>query len=318
MTHAFARLGVAAQHCAELTERGPRPEEREALLDAWRRDAARLLAEDLSGLLAGERLQVRFEPPELLPGSAVLARVGPVAANCLLRCGAAGETALLTCDFGTALALTDRSFGGEGRGEGDPPSQLPRSAALLIDEIAGMVAAATSRAAKGDDPLIRPQADGTGVIARSENAARLRPFAPDAHCAVLALVIADAHGREWRMMLGMERERLDRLLADVRPADPGPEGRSALARGGAARRRADSAAAPFGDIPLPLHAVLAEFDLPLARLQALAPGDRLPLAPARRVPLRIGDEVLAHGSIGTFEDRIALRLSRLSEQGPSA
>jgi len=56
--------------------------------------------------------------------------------------------------------------------------------------------------------------------------------------------------------------------------------------------------------------VLAEFDLSLARLQTLGPGDTIPLAMDRQVPLMVGDTVLAHGAVGTAEDRMAIRLTR--------
>ena len=66
--------------------------------------------------------------------------------------------------------------------------------------------------------------------------------------------------------------------------------------------------------PLPLHVVLAEVDLSLARLQTLAPGDRLPLTMGRQVPLMMGEKLVAHGSIGALEDRMALRLTRFPPQ----
>ena len=68
--------------------------------------------------------------------------------------------------------------------------------------------------------------------------------------------------------------------------------------------------------------MLAEIDLSLARLQTLAPGDMIPLAMGRQVPLMVGETVLAHGSVGTSEDRMAIRLTRFplpaSHQGVAA
>jgi flagellar motor switch/type III secretory pathway protein FliN len=61
--------------------------------------------------------------------------------------------------------------------------------------------------------------------------------------------------------------------------------------------------------------VLAEIDLSLARLQHLAPGDLLPLAMGRQVPLIAGDRLVAHGSIGTLEERMAIRLTRFPAEG---
>jgi flagellar motor switch/type III secretory pathway protein FliN len=77
-------------------------------------------------------------------------------------------------------------------------------------------------------------------------------------------------------------------------------------------------AAPFAAMPLPLHVVLAEFDLSLARLQTLQPGDMIPLAMGRQVPLMVGETTLAHGSVGTSDDRMAIRLTRLPAFTPAS
>jgi len=281
------------------------------LLAAWRRDLALLLADDLSGLLSGDRLDVTIGEPDRISGADVLRRIGQVAANSLLRVGASGETALLSVDFATAIALTDRSFGGDGRTTGSVPDALPRSAALLVEEAATMIAGAVTRASFGDTPPPASTAPRGEVIVRSESAARLKPFALDSEVLVFTLDIANRQGCIWRASLAVAAERMARLL-------PGG-GRTPRAR--TARRTATGLAAPFSAMPLPLHVVLAEFDLSLARLQSLSPGDTIPLAMGRQVPLMVGDTVLAHGSVGTADDRMAIRLTRLpvhiSAQGPA-
>jgi flagellar motor switch/type III secretory pathway protein FliN len=303
MAHAFAAARPAAQHCPELTARGPRPGECATLLAAWRRDLARLLADDLAALLSGDRLSVTVSAPEPLSGEAVLARIGPLAANSLLRCGASAQTVLVSFDFATAAALTDRSFGGEGTIAGPAPEHLPRSAALLIDEAAAMIACAITQASLGDVPPPGTGLPRSEVMVRSDSAARLKPFTPDAPCALFTLAIANPDGCEWRALLAMGEDQLARLLPQ-----PGPAPLAARQRRGA-RTPASGTAAPFAAIPLPLKVVLAEFDLPLARLQTLVPGDEIPLAIARQVPLRLGDAVIGHGSIGAVADRMAIRLT---------
>jgi flagellar motor switch/type III secretory pathway protein FliN len=304
MAHDFAAVRPAAQHCPELTNRGPRPEERAALITAWRRDLARTLAEDLSPLLSGDRLDVTVSEPEPLSGADALRRVGEVAANSLLRCGASGETALLSFDFATALALTDRSFGGDGKMANSLPEALPRSAALMVDEAAATIAQAITRVSFGDSPPPSGATMQGEVIIRSESAARLKPFDLDEPCVMFTLVVANREGCEWRASLAVAAERMDRLLPG---SGRGPRTRAAI------RPPASGSRAPFAAIPLPLHVVLAEFDLSLARLQTLAPGDSVPLAMGRHVPLMVGDKVLAHGSIGTTDDRMAIRLIRFPD-----
>lgn len=305
----FAPVRAAAVHCAELTAhssaRGPRPEESAAMMAAWRRDLARLLADDLSGLLSGDRLDVSITEPEHLTGADALRRIGPLAANSLIRCGATAETALLSFDFATAIALTDRSFGGDGRVTGNVPEALPRSAALLVEETATMIAGAITTASYGDMPppagaASRGQSGGE-VIVRSESAARLKPFALDAQTLFFVLEIANRQGCTWRCALAVAADRMARLL-------PG-SGRRPRPR--TPREAASPFAAPFAGVPVPLHVVLAEFDLSLARLQSLSPGDMIPLAMGRQVPLLAGETLVAHGAVGTAEDRMAIRLTRI-------
>ncbi|PLK23333.1 hypothetical protein C0V72_10260 [Porphyrobacter sp. TH134] len=305
MGHAFAPVRAAAVHCSELTAhgagRGINAEESASLLAAWRRDLARLLADDLSGLLSGDRLDVSIAEPDRISGADALRRIGPIAANSLLRVGASGETALLSFDFATAIALTDRSFGGDGRITGAVPDALPRSAALLAEETATMIAGAITRASFGDMPPPAGMTTRGEVIVRSESAARLKPFSLEAEALLFTLDIANRQGCTWRASLAIAADRMARVL-------PGG-GRRARAR--AVRPPATGMAAPFADMPLPLHVVLAQFDLSLARLQTLSPGDTIPLVMGRQVPLLVGDTTLAHGSVGTCEDRMAIRLTRL-------
>lgn len=306
MGHAFTPARAAAVHCPELTTRGPNPAESAALMAAWRRDLARLLADDLSGLLSGDRLEASVSEPERLSGADALRRIGPLAANALIRCGASGETALISFDFATAIALTDRSFGGDGRITGSIPDALPRSAALLVEETATMMAGAITSASFGDMPPPSGAATRSEVVVRSESAARLKPFALDAEALLFTIDIANRQGCMWRATLAVAAERMARLL-------PGG-GRRARPRG--VRVPATGMAAPFAAMPLPLHVVLAEFDLSLARLQTLAPGDTIPLAMGRQVPLLAGDTLVAHGSVGTAEDRMAIRLTRIPHPHP--
>lgn len=307
MGHDFTSARAAAVHCAELSNRGPRPEESAALMAAWRRDLARLLADDLSGLLSGDRLDVSITEPERMSGADALRRIGQIAANSLLRVGASAETALLSFDFATAIALTDRSFGGDGRTTGSVPEALPRSAALLVEETATMIAGAITRASFGDMPppagtAGRGGPQGGEVIVRSESAARLKPFALDAEALFFILDIANRQGCTWRASLAVAADKMPRLL---------PGGGTRRPRARVPRAPATGMAAPFAAMPLPLHVVLAEFDLSLARLQTLQPGDTIPLAMGRQVPLMVGETVLAHGAVGTAEDHMAIRLTRL-------
>ncbi|MEM8723980.1 MAG: FliM/FliN family flagellar motor C-terminal domain-containing protein [Pseudomonadota bacterium] len=278
--------------------RGPRPEERADILAAWRRDIAKALPEGLGALLSGGKITATLSEAEWISGEDVFERIGAVAANCLLRCGEDTSTLLLSFDFATAIALTDRSFGGSGKIPDETPEQLPRSAGLLVDQAAGIIANAIAMV--GSD---RPNASGE-VIVRSENARRLKPFGSATPCALFTIEFGEAGGPSWKALIAAAKDTLDGLLPGLGAGARKPAGSAGPADGGAA---------PFATIPLPIEAVLAEFDLSLGKLEKLAPGDRIPIAVPRDVPLRIGSQVMGRGSVGTLEDRMAIRLTHISQ-----
>ncbi|MEM9311597.1 MAG: FliM/FliN family flagellar motor switch protein [Pseudomonadota bacterium] len=300
LAHIFTPARPLAQHCRELTERGPRPEERSEHLAAWRRDLAREMAQDMTDLLSGTKLEARISDPEALRGEAVFERIGPVAANSLLRCGRDGQTLLLSFTVETAIALTDRSFGGTGEPPVEPVATLPRSAALMVEQSARTIAQAIARVSAAGGTV--GAADGD-VIVRSESASRLKPFAPLADCVLLTLELTAVDGISWSALVAMPAEHLDSLLPGLGASD---------ATAGASDGEADPHREAFGAVPLSLEAVLAEFELSLSQLDQLAPGDRIPLALARDIPLRIGSQLVACGNLGTMEDRMALRLTSVT------
>lgn len=293
----FAGARPVAQHCAELTWRGPRPEERAENVTAWRRDLAAELAQELAQLFTNGKLHVTVAEAELMPGEQVFERIGPVAANCLLRCGDADQTVLLSLDYATAVALTDCSFGGEGHLPQPAPAQLPRSAALLIEKFAAMIARAITL---GNGSAQRV---GGEVLIRSESVTRLKPFSGEAEVALFPLTLATGTSAEWKAILAVAADRLDGLLPGQSPA---PRGRRNFAGAPGAMH------ATFAALPMPLEAVLGEFEMTLGMLEQLQPGDEIPLTIARDLPLRMGDLILAHGALGTFENRMALRVTTVA------
>ncbi|MDJ0979134.1 MAG: FliM/FliN family flagellar motor switch protein [Erythrobacter sp.] len=308
LAQTFAAERALARHCSELTERGPRPEERAECFALWRRDLGRELGQDISELLSGDRIEAAVGDPETLSGQEVFGRIGPVAANSLLRCGASDRTALLSFNTATAIALTDRSFGGTGEVSSDEVAKLPRSAALLIEQASRLVACAIARVSAVDSADGAEEPTGE-VIVRSENASRLKPFGPSTQCASLTITLTASDDVSWSAALAMPQEGLDALL-------PGLGSTSAMRRVDGETEDQDRAV--FGAMPLALHAVLAEFDLSLGQLGRLKTGDEIPIAVARDIPLRVGVHLVASGRLGTQEDRMALQLTRVPGRGVAA
>ena len=295
MDGSFASARPVAQHCAELTKRGPRPEERAEHLAAWSRDVGHELARNLGALFPGGKLRAAMSEPQTTTGAQVFETIGPVAINSLLRCGDGDQTMLLSLDFATAIAMTDCSFGGEGLAPEQAPAQLPRSVSLLVEQVADAIANVLG-AINGADSS---QGD---VLVRSESVTRLKPFEAGAQIACFTLVLSVEPVAEWSMLLAVESDRLDELLpglATPRVAD-------------SKRGRCTGDAGPFAELPLPLEAVLGEIDLSVTRLNALRPGDEFPFAIPPELPLRAGNEVLAHGTLGTRDNRMAVCLTRFA------
>ncbi len=312
MAYAFANARPQAAHCSDLIKTGPRPEEQAENLAVWRRDVGRELSQDLSELLSGARLSVTLSDPETLPGSEVFSRIGPVAANSLLRCGKDDHTLLLSFNLKTALAMTDRSFGGEGRiDDAEVPEQLPRSAAMLTDQAAKIVAQAIARTSFGSEHASFDGAERSlkaDVIVRSESATRLKPFGHEALCTVFVLDCCEEKAPggpiSWKAVLAVPTERFEHLIPGASsPTKDQPEDGQA----------GEADMGPFADIPLELGAVLAEFEMSLSDLERMAPGDKIPLCVPREIPLRMGDEVLGHGTVGTRDDKLAVKLTRFAK-----
>lgn len=297
----FAGARPVAQHCSELTWRGPRPDEREGVIAEWRRDLASELANELGQILQGDKLDVTISDLQVMSGTDVFEKIGPVAVNALLRIGTSDQTVLLSFDYATAIALTDCSFGGDGSLPDTVPEQLPRSAGLLVEQFAASIAQVIAMARGNGEP---PQGD---VLVRSESVVRLKPFNADAEITVLEVTLAQGAFAEWRTLIAFPSEQIDELLPKSRsnrskaPSHPKPANRKD----------------PYEGVPLKLEAVLTEFEMPLGKLERLAPGDEIALSIPRELPLRIGGDVFAHGVPGTFENQMALRLTTV-QHGVSA
>ena len=58
--------------------------------------------------------------------------------------------------------------------------------------------------------------------------------------------------------------------------------------------------------------MLVDVQLPLATLGALEVGQVLAVPVARSVPLRVGEALVGHGTVGAVDDRVALQLTQLA------
>lgn len=289
---AFVAERVAAQHCAELLRRGPEPAELLPALQRLGEKISRQLAPALAGLLGGDEPAVTPLAPLEQSETELVEAVGTLAANSLLATTAPGVTLLASVDGTAMLRLVDRAFGGKGEASGPLPERFPHSAELMIAKVESLLAKALGTAlGQGELRALR----------RDARLAELAPFPAGARLAVLPIEVMEGAKAPWRLTIALPLAMLPKLLGGT---DTGGVPRKAGA--------ADPAAAPFADVPLPLIARLVDMKVSLHTIAKLEPGMVLPVAVARAVPIAIGEQVIARGTVGTQDDCVALKLTQLA------
>src|SRR5690606_33201629 len=124
----------------------------------------------------------------------------------------------------------------------------------------------------------------------------LSPFPAGCELVVLTLEIDELGAAPWKATFAIRMEGLPALLARPGAAAAGnATSHAGIAAEGAAASPLDK---PFADIPLPVEARLVDMAIPLSRLARLDVGTVIPIAVARNVPLRVGEAVIARGTVG--------------------
>ena len=296
--HGFIAERPVARHCAALVGTHPGMDIWLARLSEAGRIAANVLGGRLAGLLGGDIPLVVCGDTAVLTQAGLAERVGELAANCLFRVGARDAPMLATVSAAAALALTDRTFGGRGDVPDSLPRQFPLSAELTLNRLEKALGVTLLTAfANGREESASDLPDSWK---RDDDLRRIEGFgsdAPeDAEFATVELSVRQQGLEPWSALLATPLAAIAELFADALPTAP--------RRGG----RSHPGAAPFSEIPLPVRAVLTSFRLPLSRVSNLQIGDRLVLSVPRCVPLSIGDTVIGRGTVGTQDDRVAIRL----------
>ncbi|GAA4779211.1 FliM/FliN family flagellar motor switch protein [Novosphingobium ginsenosidimutans] len=281
--HRFVAAGRAAQHCPELTARGPGLAELRARWAALGPTLAEALAPRLAPLLGGKDPQIAASLAERLPTS--------LAAHALIAREGCPGLLHLVIDGPALLRIVDRTFGGNGAVPHPLPEKLPASALMLAQRIEALACAALAEA-------LPCAADALAVYHSAKRATALPASTEEA--AVLTLSVGEPGGETWPLTLALPVAALAGWL--------GTAGRTRRKPAGAA----DPAAAPFSEVPLPLSATLVDMRLPLAVAATLEPGMVLPVAVARAVPLAAGGKVIARGTVGHQDDRVALKLTQIA------
>lgn len=290
----FTAERALAQHCAELLRPPPPCDELLGRLDSAAALLAEALAEALTPLLGHDRPQIACEPVAQGDGQALRAGLAPLAAFSLLQVGPEKLPVLVASDGAAVLRMVDRAFGGRGTAPDPLPDTLPLSAELMIARLETIFIAALDAAWRLGG------ADAVTPAGRSSDLGALAEFPADADLAILRLSVTEASGLQWPLALALPVAAIPGLTAQ------GPRSRPA---GEVRRSLPNPADQPYGQLPLTLRAVLVDMALPVSAVARLVPGQVLPVSVARNVPLRIGRQTIAHGTIGALDEQVAVQIS---------
>ncbi|MFA7595763.1 MAG: FliM/FliN family flagellar motor switch protein [Novosphingobium sp.] len=292
----FIAERVAAQHDRELLRGGVRQADPIKDLDRMGARVAELIAPALSRLCAGRKLAVRAVAAAQFDGSdALIEKLGPNAAINLVTAGESQAPLILSLPARTVIAFVDLAYGGNGDSSAPVPEKLSTSAMLMAERMMQPLSESLAGAlAPEGECAIQSLCNGT-------DPELLAPFA-ECNVAVLSLEIGDG-SRTWEAVLGFPAASMAELFRN-------------RGRNGAVPAKGNQAASPrvepFAGIPLPLRAVLVDMAVPVSLLSQLKPGQILPVAVARNVPLMAGEHVIAHGTVGALDDRAALQLTQIT------
>lgn len=283
-----------AQHCPELLRPEPASDELLACLKEQGGVLAGALAKALAPHLGGE-LPVVEPGPVSKANFADLVDMAPLlAANCHLAVGKAQSPVLVTIDGAAVLRLVDRAFGGKGAAPSPLPREFPLSAELMIGRLEASCAAAIAEAWGLSWP------GAIASIGQNADLSALAPFAAQTRLAEQRFIIREAGGTQWALALVLPIDALAGLIGKAARVAPMQAGR---------RAAANPADEPYGGLHFAVEAVLVDMAMPVSTISALAPGQVLPVTVARNVPLRIGGRTIAHGTVGTLDEHVAVQVN---------
>ena len=288
---------IAAQHCAELVAPQRSQPDLTPGLARMAKPLGLVLPDMLAGFVDNVRVSATADVPCCGEAADMLQPEGADYSHVVLSAGGGGDDFVLSIDRRAVFELLDRAFGGDGRMTNDLPEVFPLSGQSILAGLErGIADLLTALAPAASLPGLR-------IGRREGDAAMLRAFPGEEFVHQIALTVRSGDAEPWRLMVTMRRAMAE-LLAEA-GADK------------AKRSAIGPHDAPFADIPLRLQATLIDMCLPLSRLSGLKPGDMIPVSVARSVPLALGGKIIAHGTVGEIDDRVALQITSAFSQSVS-
>ena len=302
LNQTFVAERRAAMHCAQLVAAKPDADSRLGAFARLGRALEPELAVRMAGVFNANGWTCEVGEPEVMLARELGERIEPVAGNFILPVGDAGGRLFATFSLSPILARLEAMFGGDmSSSEFTPGPKLPSSVELLLKRMARALTQALGQCL--DAAALRAGEEATF----STDYGKLAVFPGQADAVVMPFKIAPPEGAAVTLRLACRPGTMARLLTHFVDggAQPNPVAPTVLPD-------------VLAEIPLPLRARLAEMKLPASKLMALRPGQVLPIAVARSVPIFVGRNLVASGAVGEQDDRVALQLDRVLLTGDFA
>lgn len=292
MASPTAKTRTKARHCADLLGVTPTIDELVPALSLLGEKLARILPPGLARFSGGEPPLVSTGMPMDCTLASIQSELETLAAHALLAVGPKNLPLLATFEAAPVLRLLDRAFGGRGVVPDPLPETFPLSAHLLLGRIEEAIAdALTTAFGGGEEHEVR-------TLRRDTSLRQLNPFARGEDLLQIGLEVEEPGAEPWSLSLAFPQATLAAVIAVPRhPVDR---------RSHQSRPRPDQE--PFASMPVPVTAVLVDMTIGFSKLSDLRPGDVLPVAVARAVPLQVDGRTIATGTIGEVEDRVAVQI----------
>ena len=315
---AFIAERTLARHCPELLRQGPTRADLLPLLERMGGRLERKLADAFAPMLFSQQ---GAKPPLLhcarpreTDAGALMQSIAPLAANSLFAVGAGAAPLLVSIEAEPVLRMVDRAFGGKGEAPAPMPKTFPMAAELMIARLEKLLAEQVGLAIAALGPAGAGRTAGAPAITplrRDGSLAMLAPFAASLPLIAMTIEVDDGSVLPWLVTIALPEPTLFALFGCAAPGSDAPARRQ--------RRRpmASPTATPFADMPVEVVATLVDMQVPFAPIAGLAPGQILPVAVARAVPLSVADVAIAHGTVGALDERVALQLTRAFDDSRS-
>ena len=302
LNQSFVAERRAAMHCAALVSAKPDADSR---LTAFSRLGSALepaLAPRMAAVFNSNGWTCEAGEAEVMLSRDLAEKIDPVAGNFILPVGDAGGRLFATFALPPILARLEAMFGGDaGAADFKPGRKLPSSIELLLKRLARSLTEALGTCL--DAAALRNGEEAT----LSTDYAKLAVFPGQADAVVMPITVAAPEGPAITLRLACRPGTVSRLLTHF--TESGAQPKPVIP---------EILPAAIADVPLRLRARLAEMKVPASKLMNLRPGQVLPIAVARSVPLFVGKHRVASGAMGEQDDRVALQLDHVLLTGDNA